>query len=78
MESLWELPEPGSTALAGNPDGVQNYANVAQGLAATVATLEDGYPQIIAALRSGAGLCGNASVAGDLSKWSGGGYSSVC
>jgi len=56
---------------------VSIYATASDGIAATVATLH-GYPEIVAALRSGQGLCGNESVASELSEWSGGGYSQVC
>jgi hypothetical protein len=56
---------------------VSIYATASDGIGATVATLKD-YPEIMAALRSGKGLCGNESVAGELSTWSGGGYSQVC
>lgn len=78
---LWNLfnttlAEPGSSAY--NSVGVQNYPTEAVGVIATVATLEVGYPNIVAALRSGRGLCGNPNLAGEFNKWSGGGYSSVC
>lgn len=75
---------PLNTTLAGpgaignvNSIGVKIYDNWADGDNATVQTLS-GYPAIVAALRSGAGLCGNPSVAADFRRWSGGGYSSVC
>lgn len=70
------LPEAGASDY--NSVGVKNYTSWGQGVAATVATLLGGYPSIVAALRSGNGLCGNAAVSADLLKWSGGGYSSVC
>jgi hypothetical protein len=75
------FPLGGSTALAGNPDGVQNYPTYADGVDATVSTLENGsYGDILLLLRSGAGLCGR-QLAG-LATWSGGvangGYSEVC
>lgn len=71
------LPEPGSTVF--NSDGVQNYVSASQGAQATAATLANGrYPLIVAALRSGAGLCGDPSLAGEFLTWSGGGYSGVC
>jgi hypothetical protein len=71
------MREPGSTTF--NYDGVQNYATATQGAAATAATLLDGrYPLIVAALRSGAGLCGNPSLAGEFLVWSGNGYPGVC
>lgn len=59
-----------------NSVGVRIYPNWGVGIASTVATLR-GYPNIVALLRSGKGLCGT-SAGGDFSKWSGGGYSSVC
>lgn len=75
------LPMPGArvyNTLAGGGH-VWNYPNAAEGAQATALTLEDGYyPQIVAALRSGAGMCGNASLAGELLTWSGNGYSEVC
>lgn len=56
---------------------VKGYPTTAQGILAEVATLlNGGYADIVSALRSGRGLCGQ-SFAG-LSNWSGGGYSSVC
>lgn len=61
-----------------NSVGVQMYANAAAGIAATVQTLLGGYPHIVADLRKGIGLStGDPGVAGELSTWSGGGYSSV-
>jgi hypothetical protein len=66
--------EPGATVF--NPQGVKNYPSSVVGIRATVTTLEHGYPQIVAALRSGRGLCGVAP--DEFLKWSGKGYSSVC
>lgn len=67
---------PGSTQF--NSVGVQNYANASDGVAANVKTLTNGrYNKIVAALKSGTGICGNA-FADEFSTWSGGGYSSVC
>lgn len=61
-----------------NSVGVQEYATAQDGIAATVATLLSGYGSIVSALRTGGGLSGNIpGVSGELSKWSGGGYSSV-
>lgn len=60
-----------------NSVGVKVYDNWTDGNSATVQTLS-GYPNILSALSSGKGLCGNPSVASELSTWSGGGYSSVC
>jgi hypothetical protein len=64
---------------------VWNYPTASEGAEATALTLEGHrdprilwYPRILAALRSGAGLCGNPSIAGELLTWSGGGYSEVC
>jgi hypothetical protein len=71
------LPMPGATIY--NSVGVRNYPTAAEGAHATALTLANGYyPQIVAALRSGAGLCGNRSIAGELLTWSGNGYSEVC
>lgn len=70
------LGQPGATNF--NSVGVKNYNSPAQGVTATVQTLLGGYPNIVSALKSGKGLCGNSSTAGEFSKWSGGGYSSVC
>lgn len=68
-------PLGGSTSF--NGVGVQNYPTYADGVDATVMTLENGdYGDILLLLRSGAGLCGR-TLAG-LSTWSGGGYSEVC
>jgi cell wall-associated NlpC family hydrolase len=68
------MPEAG--AVSENSDGVKSYKTLSQGLAATVATLQNGlYPQILAQLKAGKGLLSGASA--DLLKWSGGGYSAV-
>lgn len=77
------LTEPGSWAFNSFSCGagvchVQSYPSATEGAQATATTLAAGYPRIVAALRSGAGLCGNASVAGEFSTWSGGGYTGVC
>ena len=56
---------------------VSMYSTVAGGIQATVDTLQS-YPNILSALQSGQGLCGNSSVSSELASWSGGGYSSVC
>lgn len=66
----------GSTGSV-NSVGVRIYPDWATGIRDTVETLLGGYPSIVAALRSGRGLCGSG-LAGDFSKWSSGGYSSVC
>jgi cell wall-associated NlpC family hydrolase len=74
------LPMPGSWAYNTLSGGlhVQNYPNAAEGAQATAATLNDGwYPAIVAALRSGSGICGGG-FASELSTWSGGGYTEVC
>jgi hypothetical protein len=69
-------PMPGSTTY--NSAGVQNYPNAQEGVQATVNTLTNGnYPCIVAALKSGNGLCGSQCAQNFLT-WSGGGYSSVC
>jgi hypothetical protein len=71
------MPEPGATVY--NSAGVRNYATASQGAQATAATLADGnFPGIVAALRSGRGLCGAGSLAGEFLTWSGGGYPGVC
>jgi hypothetical protein len=60
-----------------NSVGVKNYISEVQGLEATVQTLLGGqYSDIVDALRSGNGLCGQ-SFSG-LAEWSGNGYSQVC
>ena len=70
------MSEPGATTF--NSVGVKNYPSPTVGAMATAATLTNGfYPAIVAAFRSGRGLLGNASVGGELSRWSGGGYSSL-
>ena len=71
------LPAPGATDY--NSDHVKNYTSWSQGIAATVATLEGGYPHIVRALISGKGLIGNSdpAVAAEFYKWSDGGYSSI-
>jgi hypothetical protein len=70
------LDVPGAQAF--NSAGVKNYATVTQGISATASTLTaSGYPSVLAALRSGKGICG-PGFAADLSKWSGGGYTAVC
>jgi hypothetical protein len=73
--------QPASGATSINSDGVKKYTTAAEGIAATVATIIQ-YPQILAALRSGKGLCGS-SLASSFAKWSGKsatnpGYTSVC
>lgn len=61
-----------------NSVGVQIYGSASGGISATAQTLLNGYPSIISALRRGVGLAtGDSGVAQELSKWSGGGYSSV-
>jgi hypothetical protein len=69
-------PEPGSWVF--NSVGVQNYPDASEGAQADAVTLENGnYPMIVAALRSGSGVCG-PSFAAEFSTWSGGGYTEVC
>lgn len=75
------LPAPGSTDFNTFGGGlhVQNYPTAAEGAQATAETLEGGwYPRILAALRAGAGLCGDPNLAAEFSTWSGGGYQEVC
>lgn len=73
------MTEPGSWAFNTFDGGihVQSYPTATEGAGATAATLEDGYPVIVSALRSGAGICGY-SFAGELATWSGDGYQEVC
>lgn len=60
-----------------NSVGVKNYVSEAQGLSATVATLlQSNYTDVVNALRSGNGLCGQSFQG--LLTWSGNGYSRVC
>ena len=59
-----------------NSVGVKVYPDWPTGITATANTLLGGYPDIVARLRAGVGLCGWTS--GEFSTWSGGGYSSVC
>lgn len=69
------LRMPGSSSF--NSVGVQNYGSLSTGILATARTLlGGGYSDLIAAFKSGNGLCGRSF--GGLSTWSGGGYSSVC
>lgn len=56
---------------------VQSYPTASEGAQATALTLEGGYPAIVSALRTGAGICGG-SFASELGRWSGGGYEEVC
>jgi hypothetical protein len=56
---------------------VQNYPTASEGAQATALTLKGGYPMIVAALRTGAGICGGG-YASELGRWSGGGYEEVC
>lgn len=75
------MPMPGAWAYNTLTGGghVWNYPNAAEGAEATAKTLADGwYPQILAALRAGNGLCGNSSLDGEFLTWSGNGYSGVC
>src|SRR5215831_12308909 len=53
------LPMPGATDF--NSVGVKNYSSIGVGIAATVKTLLGGnYSDIVAALKSGQGLCGRS------------------
>lgn len=67
----------GSTGAI-NSAGVQGFATPAEGVAATVKTLDQPvFSSIKAALKSGQGLVGNKQIAGALAAWSGGGYSAI-
>jgi hypothetical protein len=67
-------PEPGSTVF--NSKNVQNFPSWATGIQATVKTLYNGYyPNIVADLKSGKGVGGNAG--SNLRTWSGNGYSAI-
>jgi hypothetical protein len=68
-------PGFGSTSVF-NSDNVRNYPTEADGISATVADLEGGgYSDILALLKSGAGLKSGASAG--LLRWSNKAYSSV-
>jgi hypothetical protein len=70
---------PGSTVYKHSSAGVQNYPTAAEGAEATAQTLADGwYPQILAALKAGSGLCGNPDLDAEFLTWSGNGYPGVC
>ena len=61
----------------GNGYNLYSYPSPQAGIQALVAYLTPtGYPQILAALRSGAGLS-SPSLGGELSEYSGGGYSTI-
>lgn len=65
----------GSTSFDGL--AVQNYPTSSLGLIAIAETLESGiYSDVLLALRSGNGLCGQTFQG--LATWSGNGYSQVC
>lgn len=68
----------GSEYPAINSDGVRNFPTPEIGVAETVATLENGYSNVVASFRAGTGLeHPNAATAGELLKWSGHGYSYI-
>jgi len=70
------LQMPGSTTF--NSAGVQNYPDAKTGATANAQTIANGlYPNILKALRAGTGICGGG-FADEFSKWSNGGYTSVC
>lgn len=71
------LNMPGDSSM--NSVGVKAYTSWQQGVQATADTIQGGYPEIVAALQSGNAWQADQSgaLAGDLSKWSGGGYSSI-
>ena len=56
---------------------VQDYPTASEGAQATAITIKGGYPLIVSALRSGAGICGG-NFASELGRWSGDGYTEVC
>lgn len=67
---------PGSSAM--NSVGVQSYSSWAEGLAATVKTLNNGrYGDILNALKTGDASNQLGSAAQGLRTWSGGGYSTI-
>jgi hypothetical protein len=57
---------------------VQSYPTASEGAYETARVLAGGYPLIVAALRTGNGLCGDGELAGEFDTWSGDGYSAVC
>lgn len=60
-----------------NNVGVQNYNSPAGGVSATNITLHS-YPAIISSLRAGHGIPpNNSDIESELSRWSGGGYTSL-
>lgn len=69
-------PMPGSSALAGNSAGVQNFTSLAQGVQATVHTLQNGnYGDVLQALSTGKANP-NETYKG-LATWSDNGYDSL-
>jgi hypothetical protein len=74
----WNSTQPAAGATNCNSVGVKNYPSLSVGVHMNALTMMNGrYPGIVAALRSGRGVCGGG-FAGEFSTWSGGGYSSVC
>ena len=69
-------PSPGETSTVPGTPGVGNYGSPAAGVRATAQTLQ-GYPAIVRSLRSGQGIPATPQISGELSRWSGGGYSSI-
>jgi hypothetical protein len=65
----------GATSI-GDGSVVKKYVTAVSGITATVQTIQQ-YPAILAALKSGNGLCGS-TLSSSFSKWSGNGYDSVC
>jgi hypothetical protein len=65
----------GATSI-GDGSVVKKYTTALSGITATVQTIQQ-YPQILAALKTGNGLCGS-TLSSSFSKWSDGGYDSVC
>lgn len=74
--NLWNTTQRASGSTSFNSVGVQNYTSYAQGIQATVQTLNNGlYPSLITALRTnntvalGFGSTMSGGVQGDLSVW---------
>jgi hypothetical protein len=72
-----DTTEPGYGGTGTNSVGVRTYPTWQDGINATVATLLNGYPNIVAGLKSGSGLPSGGSASAELLKWSGGGYSGI-
>lgn len=74
-------PMPGSTALAGNSAGVQQYGTLPMGVSATAKTLTNGnYTTLVNLMKSGASasqIAASPGAVADVSKWEGGGGAST-